>query len=86
MPETFDLKNKDAIAELQSTVKDIAQKYPIFISFMEYYCGFTTALNTSNPYEISYSGGKRDVILMLKTLMRNDVLPEQLASYYERNL
>lgn len=86
MPETFDLKNKDAIAELQSTVKDIAQKYPIFISFMEYYCGFTAALNTSNPYEISYSGGKRDVFLMLKTLMRNDVLPEQLASYYERNL
>lgn len=53
------------------------------MDFLEYYCGYNTPLDTSDPNEISYSGGKRDVILMIKTLSRSDILPEKIAEYYK---
>ncbi len=86
MSKNPNLKDKDTIADLQAAFKDIAAKYPLAIRFLEYYCGFETPVNTSDPYVISYSGGKRDVILMIKTLMRDDILPEQIAEFYERNI
>ncbi|MBO6305463.1 MAG: hypothetical protein J6M62_10370 [Selenomonadaceae bacterium] len=86
MSETINLKDKNCIADLNVAFNDIAREHPNVIAFLEMYCGFTTPLNISDPNEISYSSGKRDVILMIKTLMRNDILPEQIAQYYERNL
>lgn len=86
MSKSLDLKDKNTIADLQIAFKDIAKQYPLAIRFLEYYCGFDAPLNTSDPYTISYSGGKRDVYLMIKTLMRDDILPEQLANFYERNI
>lgn len=86
MSKLHNLKNKDYVADVMRTVKDVATKFPLFMEFLEYYCGYNTPLNTSNPYEISYAGGKRDVILMLKTLGRDDLLPEQVAQHYERIL
>lgn len=86
MQTQLNLKDKNTIADLHTQLKDIANKYPLVMQFLEYYCGFTAPLNISDPYEISYSGGKRDVILMIKTLMRDDILPEQISQFYERNL
>lgn len=86
MSPQINLKSKDYIADLQTEVKDVEARHPLFMRFLEYYCGYNTPLLTSNPHEISYSGGKRDVILMLKTLMRDDLLPEQIAQFYERNI
>lgn len=79
----FDLTDKHHIAELQQSLIDIEIKYPEVISFLEEYCGFYTPVLSSDPYLISYSGGKRDVILTLKTLMRKDISPEQIAQYYK---
>ena len=86
MPTQLNLKDKNTIADLHTQLKDIANKYPLVMQFLEYYCGFTAPLNISDPYEISYSGGKRDVILTIKTIMRDDLLPKQIAEHYERML
>ena len=86
MSAHLSLKDKNTIADLHTALKDISVKYPIIMDFLEYYCGYNTPVASSDPYKISYSGGKRDVILMIKTLMRDDILPENVAQYYERNL
>lgn len=80
------MKDKDYIADVMTACRDVAAKYPKFMDFLEHYCGYNTPVCSSDPYQISYSGGKRDVILMLKTLQRSDILPEQIAEYYERNI
>jgi len=56
------------------------------MKFLEYYCGYDTAVLSSDPYQIAYSGGKRDVILTIKTIMRDDLLPANIAKQYERIL
>lgn len=84
MPNLRKLTDKDFVADVMTDCKDIAAKYPAFMDFLEYYCGYYTPLDTSDPHEISYSGGKRDVILMIKTLSRSDILPEQIAEHYQR--
>ena len=83
MPRLHKLPNKDFVADVMTACKDISAKYPVFMDFLEYYCGYNTPLDTSDPNEISYSGGKRDVILMIKTLSRSDILPEKIAEYYK---
>lgn len=82
----FDLTNKNYIAEVGQEFKDIESKYPAAFKFLEEYCGFTAPILSSDPQEISYSGGKRDVILTIKTIMRNDITPEQIAQYYKQKL
>lgn len=84
MSNLHKLSDKGFIADVMTDCKDIAVKYPAFMDFMEYYCGYNAPLNTSDPSEISYSGGKRDVILMIKTLQRSDILPDQIAEHYKR--
>lgn len=80
------LKDKNKIADLHTALNDIAKKFPIVMQFLEEYCGYNTPALSSDPYKLSYLGGKRDVILMIKNLMRDDFLPEALAQFYERNL
>lgn len=80
------LKDKEYIADVMQTVKDVARDYPKFMEFLEIYCGYNTPGQTADPYKISYDGGKRDVILTIKTMQRSDILPETVASFYERNI
>lgn len=82
----FDITNKNDIAELSQSLKDIQRKYPIVFSFLESYCGYDTALLSFEPNEICYSQGKRDVILTIKTIMREDINPDVIAQYYKRSL
>lgn len=86
MQEKINLTDKNCISDLRNVFKDVAEKYPIFIDFLEHFCGYNTAVLSSDPYQISYSGGKRDVILTIKTIMRDDLLPEAIAQQYERIL
>lgn len=79
------LNDKDTISALQDQVKEISEKYPLFIAFLEELCGYNTPGMTSEPNMITYQAGKRDVILTLKTLGRRDILPEEIAKFYERN-
>lgn len=83
---SFDITNKNDIAELSQALKDIQRKYPIVFSFLENYCGYDTALLSFEPNEICYSQGKRDVILTIKTIMREDINPDVIAQYYKRSL
>ena len=86
MQEKINLTDKNCISDLRHVFKDVAEKYPMFIDFLEHFCGYNTAVLSSDPYQISYSGGKRDVILTIKTIMRDDLLPEAIAQQYERIL
>lgn len=79
----FDLTDKNDIAELSQALKDIKQKYPVIFNFLESYCGYNTALLSFEPNEICYSQGKRDVILTIKTIMREDISPEIIAKMYK---
>jgi len=82
----FDITNKNDIAELTQSFKDIQTKYPIVMSFLESYCGYDSALLSFDPQEICYSQGKRDVILTIKTMMRDDLSPDIIAQYYKRSI
>jgi hypothetical protein len=82
----FNITDKNDIAELSQALKDISIKYPVVIEFLEKYCGYDTALLSFDPNEICYSQGKRDVILTIKTLMREDISPDIIAQYYKKSL
>lgn len=82
----FDITDKNGIAELSQALKDVQNKYPIVFNFLEEYCGYNTALLSFEPNEICYSQGKRDVILTIKTIMRNDINPDVIATYYKRSI
>lgn len=86
MSNNFDITSKDDIAELSQALKDIKEKYPVVFSFLEQYCGYDTALLSFDPNEICYSQGKRDVILTIKTLMREDLSPDIIAQYYKKSI
>ena len=80
---SFKLSDKNSIAELSQALKDIAVKYPVVFEFLESYCGYDSALLSFDPNEICYSQGKRDVILTIKTMMRDDINPEDIAKHYK---
>lgn len=86
MSNNFNITNKDNIAELSQALKDIRDKYPVVFNFLEQYCGYDTALLSFDPNEICYSQGKRDVILTIKTMMRDDLSPDIIAQYYKKNI
>lgn len=79
----FRFNNKHDIATVSQAFKDIKSEMPIVFDFLDEYCGYNTPLMTSEPHTICYSQGKRDVILMIHTLMRDDITPEQIAQYYK---
>jgi hypothetical protein len=80
----FDFYNVDDFAELQQELIDIEIKFPKVIKFLEEYCGYNTAVLSSEPHEICYAQGKRDVILTLKTLMRKDIDVAQIVRHYNK--
>lgn len=83
---SFDITDKNDIAELSQALKDINNKYPVVFDFLEQYCGYNTALLSFEPNEICYSQGKRDVILTIKTMMREDINPDVIATYYRQSI
>lgn len=86
MRNSFNITNEDNIAELSQALKDIRDKYPVVFDFLEQYCGYDTALLSFDPNEICYSQGKRDVILTIKTMMREDISPDIIAQYYKKSI
>jgi hypothetical protein len=82
MNNKFNFNDSHDIASLSQALKDVSIKYPLVLDFLEKYCGYNTPLLSSEPYEICYSQGKRDVILTIKTLMRDDITPEQIAQNF----
>lgn len=82
---SFDFTSVNDITEVHQALIDVANKYPIIIKFLEEYCGYNSAVLSFEPNEICYSQGKRDVILTIKTLMRNDIDAKQIAEHYRRN-
>ena len=82
----FNLTDKNYIAQIGQAFKDVENQYPEVINFLEEYCGFYMPVLSSDPQEIAYSSGKRDVILTIKTLMRNDIDPENIACFYKQRM
>lgn len=79
----FNFTNEHDIATLSQSLKDLKNRMPIIFDFLEKYCGYNTPLMSVDPYEICYSQGKRDVILTINTLMRDDITPEQIAHFFK---
>ena len=82
MSKTLKLNDKHTIADLRTAINDIARHYPVFMDFLEQYCGFYFPVMSSNPNDICYSAGKRDVILTIKTISRDDISPENVAALF----
>ena len=82
----INLKDKATVSELQNELNAIAEHYPLVMASLEEFCGYNTPGFTADPQEIAYAAGKRDVILTVKSLLRRDILPETIATFYERNL
>ncbi len=81
----FDFTDKNQIAHLHQSLLDVERDYPVIMKFLESFCGYNTPVLSYDPHEIAYSAGKRDVILTIKSLMRNDVSAEQIAQFYKVN-
>lgn len=79
----FNLANESDIADLQLALKTCPK---VIIDFLEEFCGYNTAILSHDPNEISYCGGKRDVILTIKTIMRDELLPKQIAETFKGKL
>lgn len=82
----FNITNKNDIATLNQALNDVANKYPIVFDFLEIYCGYNSPLMSYDANEICYSSGKRDVILTLKTLMRDDIVPDAIVDHFKNTL
>jgi hypothetical protein len=54
------------------------------MEFLEQYCGYDFPVLSTDPNEIVYSSGKRDVILTIKTISRDDIKPEAIAALFEK--
>ncbi len=79
----FNLAASDDIKALREDIRDIELKYPAFMGFLEQYCGFLTPALTSDPCAIAYAGGKRDVILTVKTIARDDIDAADIAAFFK---
>lgn len=84
MSKILNLKDSNTIADLRTVFKDVALKYPLFMEFLEQYCGYYFPVLSTDPNEIVYSSGKRDVILTIKTISRDDIEPEAIAALFEK--
>lgn len=84
MSKILNLKDKNTIADIHTVIKDVARDYPLFMDFLEQYCGFDFPVMSSDPNEIVYSAGKRDVILTIKTIGRDDIDPETIAAIFKK--
>lgn len=80
MSRTLNLNDTNTIADIKTAIKDIEKKHPVFMEFLEAYCGFYFPVLSSDPNDICYSAGKRDVILTIKTIGRDDVTPESVVA------
>ncbi len=82
MSKTLKLNDPNTIADIRTAIKDIERDYPVFMDFLEVYCGFYFPVQSCEPNEIVYSSGKRDVILTIKTISRDDIAPEDIAALF----
>ena len=55
------------------------------LDFLEQFCGFWSGGPREDLQRLQYEAGKRDVILTLKTIMRQDWNPKQIAELYKRS-
>ena len=55
------------------------------MEFLEKYCGFWTGGPRENMDLLSYEQGKRDVILTIKTIAKEDWTPQQIAGTFKRS-
>ncbi len=78
----FNLGNSDDISALRQDIADITKRFPAFMGFLEDYCGFNVPVLSSDPNTIAYAGGKRDVVLTIKTIARDDIKAEDIAAFF----
>ena len=79
----FNLASSEDISILRQDIADIAKRFPAFMAFMEDYCGYNVPVLSSDPNTIAYAGGKRDVILTIKTIAREDIKAEDIAAFFK---
>lgn len=81
----FDYTNVNDVSDVMQDLREIEDKYPKVMAFLEWYCGFTRPTSGRVAEEICYDQGKRDVILIIKTLQRTDIDPAVVVNEFKRN-
>jgi len=81
----FEYANVDDVSVVMRNAREIEEKYPKFMAFLEWYCGYNRPSDGGDAQEICYGQGKRDVILLIKTLQRDDIDPDMAVKEFIRN-
>jgi hypothetical protein len=55
------------------------------MQFLEQFCHFWLGGPRDNLDQLQYEAGKRDIILTIKTIQRQDWAPEQIAAMFKRS-
>jgi len=83
----IDLKDEVQIKGLKESFK-YSFKGPqgeMTLDFLEQFCGFWSGGPREDLNRLQYEAGKRDVILTIKTIMREDWNPAQIATTFRRS-
>jgi len=56
------------------------------MDFLEEICGYSLPILSTNPNDHLYAGAKREIICTIKTILREDISPKQIAEYYKENI
>lgn len=82
MPKILKLNDPNTIATLNAVFKDVRRDYPAMFDFLDQFCGVSFPIMSSDPQEICYSSGKRDVALTINTISRDDIDPKDIAAFF----
>jgi hypothetical protein len=79
------LTNLSDIIALKKSLTDLqsSDEGKVIIDFLETFCGYNQSGYRTDPYEIAYNAGRRDVILTIKTIIDPRVKPEDIVETYK---
>jgi hypothetical protein len=79
------LTNLNEVTALKKALTDLSNdgNGKIVMDFLESFCGYNQSGYRTDPYEIAYNAGRRDVILTIKTIIDPRVKPEDIVETYK---
>ena len=80
------LKDEAFIADLKRSLKHSfgGKKGNLSLEYLEHLCGMYRASTSADPNIALMENAKRSVILTIKTMMRDDISPKQIAEHYKK--
>lgn len=82
-----DLCNEEKVKDLLDAM-NVSLKTPLgekVVDFIQWLCRYNSPEYSTDPNVALMEKAKREVFLTLKTLLRDDVSPKQIADYYKKS-